>query len=84
MNKSGKLNEEVAPLVFATSGGMGKQATVSLQMPCLLARIEEGPALQPRDWLDQMPLGFLSSPIVHHLPEGYKVHCRMRPRSHLS
>ena len=34
-----------APLVFATSGGMGKQATVFLQMPCLPARIEEGPAL---------------------------------------
>ena len=40
------------------------------KVPCLPARIEEGPALQPHDWLDQMPLGFLSSPIVHHLPEG--------------
>ena len=34
-----------APLVFATSGGMGKQATVVLQTPCLPAHIEEGPAL---------------------------------------
>ena len=49
---------------------MGKQATVSLQTPCLPARIEEGTALQPRDWLDQMLLGFLSSLIFQHLPDG--------------
>ena len=63
-----------APLVFATCGGIGQASNrfVFFTNACLPAGIEEGPALQPRDWLDQMPLPWVSlfSVIFHHLPEG--------------
>ena len=81
-----------APLVFATSGGMGKQATVLYKrLASLLALKKDQPyshvigLIWSRLAFSLLsPFGFLSSSILHHLPVGYMVHCRIRPQSHLS
>ena len=70
------------PLVFSTSGAW-EDKPQSFQTPCLPACQEKGPSLHPRNWVDQMPLGILSPFILHHLPEGHKIYCRIHPQPHL-
>ena len=74
----GSWTRKFCTMVFAASGGMGKQANIFFfTNACLPAGIEEGPALQPCDWLDQMPLGFLDLFSDRPSPAwGHKVHSR--------